>query len=186
MRSIKLGLGLMAALAFSIAMTASASAASFLSSAKEKLLSTKVATQQFVTDQGTVECTGATITAGESSGAEATEQAATISYSGCKAFGFVNVDISPAKYVFLASGEVHQQTVTITVLGLGCTLTVPTQLVNKVDYATKGNNIELEPLVTGIVYSGGSGCSPSGLLTNGTYKGKSESMIANGTLSFMP
>lgn len=186
MRSVKLGLGLTVALALAVAMTASASAASFLSSAKAKLESLNVATQKFVTDQGTIECGADKVIAGESSGTNTTEQVATIQYEGCKAFGFVNVDISPAEFVFLASGEVHiKKLIQILVLGLGCEISVPAQLVNKVDYQTNGKNLLFEPLVTGIKYTAGLGCSPSGSLANGTYKGHSELMIPSGTLSFM-
>jgi hypothetical protein len=186
MRSIKLGLGIVAVLIFSVAMTASASATAFLSSAKEKLLSTNVAEQVFVTEAGTTECSKATITAGESSGAEATEQSATIKYENCKAFGFVEVTISPAEYVFLASGEVHIQKL-ISIKTTGCEVSVPAQLVSKVDYVTKGSNLLLEPLVTGILYTGsGALCTKSGTFKTGTYKGHSEAMIAAGTLSFMP
>jgi hypothetical protein len=187
MRSIKLGLGIVAVLIFSVAMTASASASlAFLSSAKEKLLSANVAEQVFVTEAGTTECSKATITAGESSGGEATEQAATIKYEGCLAFGFAEVTISPAEYIFLASGEVHIAKL-ISIKTIGCEVSVPAQLVGKVDYATKGNNILLEPLVTGILYTGsGTLCSKTGEFKNGTYKGHSEVMIPTGILSFMP
>jgi hypothetical protein len=186
MRSIKIGLGLAAVLVFGIAMTASASASSFLSSAKEKLLSTNVADQVFVTEAGTTECTKAPITAGESTGAEAAEQAATIKYEGCTAFKIAEVTISPAEYLFLANGEVHIQKL-ISIKVIGCEVSVPAQGVNKVDYATKGNNILLEPLVTGILYTAsGSLCAKTGEFKNGTYKGHAEVMIANGSLSFMP
>lgn len=184
-RSVKLSLGLVAALVVCIAMTASASASSFLSSAKEKLLAENVATQVFTTEAGTAECAKASVTAGESSGAEATQQSVTIKYEGCKTFGFVEVTISPAEYVFTAEGEVFISK-SMSIKTTGCEVSVPAQSLHKVDYATKGNNLLLEPLVTGIEYTAaGSACSKTGTFSNGTYKGHSEVMIAHGTLSFM-
>lgn len=186
---IKIGLALVAALVFSVGATASASAASFLSSAKAKLESLNVATQVFNTEAGTTECTEAKITAGESSGTEASAQKATIEYKGCKAFGFVNVEISPAEYDFHGNGEVSIEKL-ILISTAGCDVSVPAQTVEKVDYATNGNNILLEPLVTGILYtaanlSGSPKCLKTGEFKNGTYKGHSEVMIPNGKLSFM-
>jgi hypothetical protein len=185
MRSIKLGLALVVALVFGVAMTASASATSFLSSAKEKLLSTNVADQVFVTEAGTTECTKAPITAGESSGTETTEQKATIKYESCTAFKIAEVTISPAEYAFQADGEVEILKL-ISIKVTGCEVSVPAQTVSKVDYATKGSNILLEPLVTGILYTAsGSLCAKTGEFKNGTYKGHAEVMTASGSLSVM-
>jgi hypothetical protein len=190
MKHIKiLGLALVALIALGAMSVSSASAAEFLSSAKAKLLSTNVATQKFKTDQGTVECNEAKITEGESSGTETLDQLAVIKYGNCKAFGFVEVDISPAHYLFLSSGEVHiLKLIQIIVLGLGnnCEISVPAQSVNKVDYRTSGNNLLLEPLVSNIHYTANSKCSPSGSFTDGTYSGHVEAMIQGGSLSFMP
>lgn len=185
MQRTKLGLSLIATLLFSVATTALASAASFLSSAREKLLSTNVATQRFTTEAGNVECTKATITAGESPDAETAEQSATIKYENCTAFGFTSVTISPAEYVFLATGEVRILKL-ISIVTLACEVSIPAQSVSKVDYATKGKDILLEPLVTGIKYTAsGSFCAKAGTFANGTYAGHVEVMTTNGTLSFM-
>jgi hypothetical protein len=190
MKHLKIfGLALVALIAFGAMSISSASAASFLSSAKAKLLSANVATQIFKTDQGTVECSKALIDEGESSGTETTSQLALILYQGCIAFGIAEVDISPAHYIFLSSGEVHiAKLISIKVLGLfgGCEISVPAQLVNSVDYKTNGNNLLLEPLVKNIHYTANSSCSPSGSFTDGTYSGRSEAMIQGGSLSFMP
>jgi hypothetical protein len=186
MRSIKLVLGLAVGLVFGVAMTASASASSFLSSAKEALLSTNVSAQVFVTEAGTIECTKAKITGGESGGTESNEAKGVVKYESCEAFGFVELTISPVEYLALADGEGH----ILKLVGIettGCEVSVPAQLINKFDYATKGNNLLIEPLVTGLKYTAsGSLCTKSGTFANGTYKGHSEVMIAHGTLSFMP
>lgn len=186
MKRIKLGLGLVAVLVFSIAATATgASAQSFLSSTVAKLLSEKVATQVFTTEAGVTECSEAVVTAGESSGTETTEQQATIEYKKCTAFGFISVTISPAEYDFLAGGKVIIEK-EITITTTGCKVSVPAQEVGTVTYSTSGNNIKLEPNVSGIKYTGsGSLCKKTGTFSNGTYTGNSEVMIAGGTLSFM-
>jgi hypothetical protein len=185
MRRVGLGFVLAAVLVFGTAMTASASAQSFLSSTKAKLESLNVAEQVFATSDGTIECKKAAITAGESPGAEAAEQAATIKYEECTAFGFIETTISPAEYIFQANGEVEIGKL-ISIKTIGCEVIVPAQAVSKVDYATKGNNILLEPLVTGIKYTtSGILCSPIGTFSNGTYRGHSEVKVPSGTLSFM-
>lgn len=187
MRSIiKLGLGIVAVLVFSIGMTASASASGFLATAKEKLLSAKVATQVFKTENGTVECAEAKIEGGESStGAEAAAQLAFIEYGKCTAFGFVVAKITLADFLFENTGEVEQDNlVKITLSGSSCETSVPAQTVSTVAYDNNGKNILLLPNVLGIVYTASS-CTHNGLFSNGTYTGNSETMIANGTLSFM-
>lgn len=181
----KVAIAIAAVLAFGIATAASASAKSFLASAKEKLLSTKVAKQVFTTEAGTSECGKAAITAGESSTTETTEQTATIQYEECRSFGFVETTFSPVEYDFEADGEVEILK-TISIKAIGCEISVPPQSVNSIDYQTAGSNLLLEPLVTGILYTAtGSTCAKTGEFKNGTYKGHSEAMIAGGTLSFM-
>jgi hypothetical protein len=184
---IERGCGIaMAILAFSV--TASASAASFLSSAKERLLFASVAEQTFVTEAGTMECTKASITAGESPSAsiEAAELNVTIKYEQCLVFGFAEVEWSPAEYRFFSNGEVHLEKL-MSVAWIGCETDFPAQSVRKVDYTTKGSDLVLEPLVSGLLYSMfGALCAKGGHFANGTYKGHLEMMIPSGTVSFMP
>jgi hypothetical protein len=185
MRSIKLGLALVAALAFSVAMTASASAASFLASGKEALLTAKVAKQVFKTREGTVECSEAKIVKGESTAGETTSQEAEIEYKKCLAFGAIPTELKNALYNFLASGSTHIKN-TIKIVSSGCTVVVGPQSVSSVGYKTVGNNIELIPKVTGIAYKGENGCPQVGTFADGEYTGNSEVMTASGKLSFMP
>jgi hypothetical protein len=186
---LKLGVGIVAALMLSIAMTASASAAEFLASKVEKLLAEKVSTQVFVTHAGTVECNTVNILAGTTA-LQSAEQLALVDYEKCTAFGFIEVTISPAHYTFLANGTVHiLKLIKIFTRANGCEVSVPVQSTNKVDYKTNGNNILIEPLVTGILYTQNANCAGHGqgsLLHNGTYKGHLEVMIPNGTLKFDP
>lgn len=185
MRAIKLGLGLVTVLVFSIAMTASASAAEFLSSKPEALLAENVSTQVFKTDQGNVECGKVNILAGTTA-LKSTDQLALVDYENCKAFG-APAEISTAHYLFLANGEVHVlKLIHINVPLVGCLISVGIQKTNKVTYKTNGKNLLLEPEVSGISYTAASGCIPSGSATDGTYKGHLEVMIPNGTVSFDP
>lgn len=182
---IKLGLALVAALAFSIAMTASASAASFLSSAKAKLLSENVAAQVFKTNAGEVKCSEAKIEAGETTGTEVTVQLAEIHYGKCVAFGFVPTTLKNADYLFEAGGTAKLDNLVL-IVSNGCEVSVPAQKVGTIKYSTNGNNLKLEPAVKGIEYTAAACPSGNGKATNGEYKGNSEAMIAGGTVSFMP
>ncbi len=195
MRKIKLGLALVAALVFSVAaMTASASASSFLSSVTgAALLSEKVENQVFTTEEGTVECTVAKIVKGVTgtAGAEEASQLAEIKYEKCLAFGFVPTTLTNAHYTFLASGKADLNNLVkiVSSNGLGGTCEVSVkakQNLGTIKYSTVGNNIKIEPTVTGITYTAGSECPKPGTFTTGSYKGNSEAMISGGSLSFMP
>jgi hypothetical protein len=186
----KFGVLAVAVFALSVIGVANASAAQFTASATGELAGEALETQVFTTNGGTVECTTAATT-GSIVATASTEQEVTVNYSGCKAFGIANVDISPATYLFTANGEVHIKeavtiTVTKTLLSGECTVTVPAQTVGTVDFATNGNNIKVTPTVTGIKYtSSGAPCGTSG--ENGTYTGPNEvHRVGGGTLSFDP
>jgi hypothetical protein len=186
MRNLKLSLVLVAALAFSIAMTGTASAESFLSTvSKAKLLSTGVQKQVFTTNAGTIECTEANIVGGETgtAGTEEKVQLAEIAYKGCLAFGFLTT-VKNADYLFLPSGVAHIDS-EITIEGGGCEVKIPPQLIGTVLYKNSGNNIKLEPQVEEILYTSKGCTSGNGESKNGTYTGNSEAMIAGGKLSFM-
>lgn len=187
MRSIKLGLALVAALAFSATVTASASAASFISSeTKAKLLSEGVQSQVFKTNAGEVKCSEAKIEAGETGTVDLPEsvQLAEIHYGNCLAFGFVPTTLKNADYLFLPNGTVHIDS-EVTIVGGGCEVKVPAQSVGTVKYSDNGNNIKIEPNVTGILYTAKSCPSGNGEAKNGTYTGNSEAMIASGAVEFV-
>ncbi len=196
MRKIELGLALVAALVFGVAMTASASASSFLSSVtKAKLLSENVATQVFTTEEGTVECTEVPIEKGETGTAGAEESSLLVSIkfkvTKCIAFGVVATIITEFHYLYLANNELADlnnlvKIVANTPFGT-CEVSIKgKQKLKAVKYSTNGNNIKLEPNVTGITYTAGSGCQKPGTFTNGKYTGNFELMISGGSLSFMP
>lgn len=195
MRKVKLGLALVAALVFGVAMTASASASSFLSTlTKAKLLSEKVENQVFTTEEGTVECSEAKTVKGETgtAGVEEPSQLAEIKYENCLAFGFVPTTLTNADYTFLATGgksDLNNLIKIVSSNGVGGTCEVSVaakQNLSSVKYTNSGKNIKIEPSITGIKYTASSGCSRPGTFTTGTYKGNTEAMISGGTLSFMP
>jgi hypothetical protein len=159
----------------------------FYGSAEEKLLSTKVQTQVFTTEEGTVECTEAVVAAGTSSTAATTSQSAELKYGKCTAFGFVSAEISPADYAFQANGEVHiEKLIKFFAPALGCEVSVPAQSAREIKYDDNDGSIELLPKVTGILYTANSKCTKPGEFKNGTYAGNSEVMIAKGGLAFVP
>jgi hypothetical protein len=187
---LKLGVGIVAALMLSIAMTASASAAEFLSNkAGEKLLAEKVATQVFKINAGEVKCNTVNILAGTTV-AKSTKQLALVDYEKCTAFGFIEVRISKAHYLFLASGLVHiSQLIKIFTPANGCEVSVPKQTIHGVTYKNNAakTNIIVEPNVSNIEYTQNARCAGGeGTFTNGTYSGNLEVMIKTGTVSFDP
>lgn len=159
----------------------------FYGSAEEKLLTTKVQTQVFSTEEGTVECTEAIVASGTSSTAASASQLAELKYGKCTAFGLVSAEISPADYVFEANGEVHiEKLIKFFAPALGCEVSVPAQSAKEIKYDDNDGNIELLPKVTGILYTANSKCTKPGEFKNGTYTGNSEVMIAKGGLAFVP
>lgn len=188
MRRIQIGLGLIATLMFSVAMTSSASATSFLSSiTKAKILLEKVASQVFTTSEGNIECSAAKIEKGETgtAGAEELVQLVEIKYENCLAFGFILTEFSNADFLLLPSNTVHLSKLVKLVSSTGCEISVPPGLYTASKYSNVGKNIKFEPNLTGIHYTANK-CTSNGSFTNGTYTGTSEMMIAGGTLSFMP
>jgi hypothetical protein len=192
MRNIKLTVGLIAALSFSIAMTASASASSFLSSGRAKLLSENVSPQKFVFPSfGSLECAKAAVTAGESPGHETSEQLVVIHYEECAFITFNPATFGPVDYVFLANGLAHiSKLVRITIFPIECEIVLPAQLVSKFGYKTVGHNLSVEPEVEEkLLYTvhgiNGHPCQ-EGTFSNGIYKGHFELMIPGLFLAFMP
>jgi hypothetical protein len=186
MRTLKkLAVVAVAVFALSVVGVASASAAQFTASATGELTGKATSTQKFTTGAGTVECTAAA-TSGKIVSEASPEQEVTVKYSGCKAFGFVSAEISPATYLFTANGEVHiQNTITISVPLGGCSVTVGPQTVKSVSFANAGtSNITESSNVSGIV-SKGSGGLCGGANSTGKYVGNSEiSRVGGGTLRF--
>ncbi len=177
------GLMLVAAWAITATPAANAGASVFLSTVSGKLLSGALATQKFATKAGVVECTGLTA-AGEVTALTAEHLKATVSYTGCKAFGLA-ATVSPAEYEFNASGTV---TVLkgITIKATGCLVTVPGgQTVGTVKYLNKPTGeIEVDSNVTGITSSGTGAACEYETEHNGTYSGISLVAVEGGELTW--
>ncbi|HKH64783.1 MAG TPA: hypothetical protein VKA35_04905 [Solirubrobacterales bacterium] len=182
MRNLKkLGTFVVALLALSAIGVASASAATFTASATGKLEGHALNTQVFTTNGGTVKCTAAKTT-GNILFTATTEQHVTVEYSGCTAFGGFKATVSPATYIFTASGVVHiENIITIDVPGLLCKVTVGGQSVNSVIYDNNSFHTKIieTSTISNIAYSSSGGfCGTSG--TNGTYTGNNEIERLNG------
>jgi hypothetical protein len=195
MKNLKiLGLAFVAVLAMSAVVASAASASAFTSSEASgsetvtRLTGSQEGSDVFTTDGGTVTCTTATYV-GEVKGTSTTEAEAAPTYSGCTAFGFVNVpiDTNGCKYKFTSAGEIHivcPGEAAIEVTAPGCTVTVGTQTPtgpNTVEFTNIGSGstmeITIDVTLRGIHYiehNRGSfpNCSnPTVTKTNGTYTG---------------
>ncbi len=184
MRQIKvIALAVMGACILSMAMAAGASAQKFHASKTGNLKGFALNTQVFNTGSGNVECTAAA-SSGTVTTLETLTQAINVKYSGCKAFGFINTDISEAHYVFSADGSVAvTNTITITPLGAGCTVTVGPQTLKEVKFKNSGSKITEETNVKNIVSTSSGGlCGSSS--TTGTYTGNNDIELEGGTISW--
>lgn len=173
-RNLKvLGLTLVAALAMSavVASAASATAFNFKAEKVPTLLTGKqhAGNDVFVTDAGKVECNEATYV-GEQKTTPTTEVTVTPTYTGCTAFGFVNVpiDVNGCSYKFTAKtieagnfeGEVDilcPAGKSIEVTAPGCTVTVGAQNnLKKITYTNLGagatREVTVDVAATGIKY----------------------------------
>jgi hypothetical protein len=167
----KFGVLFVVVFAFSAVAVANASAApEFTASAAGTLSGTQTSNQVFTTNGGTVTCTKASTTGNVAT--TALEQEVTVNYSGCTAFGFASVTISPATYNLHANGTVDiLNTITISVPLGGCTVTVgPQKGKGTVTYTNGTSDITESSNVTGIVYTTTGGICGSGG-SNGVYKG---------------
>lgn len=184
MRSLKMFGVLLAVLAFGALGAATASAhtpAKFTATAGASLTGTSTVNQVFTINGGRkVTCTTVDVS-GTVAENEAVSQVAKVKYTNCTAFGFVSVDISEAEYEFTANGTVHilkpiTITVTKTALNSHCTVSVPAQTVNSVDYKNNTSSpmdIEVIATVGSITYSTTENgpCPAAGHYTDGTYTG---------------
>jgi hypothetical protein len=184
MRTFK-KLGLLAVVICALSAPGTASAQStFTASGTGNVFGKALTTQTFTVNGGQIECTTAE-TFGPIEAVASTKQHLTVAYRGCTAFGLANVDISPATYLFTASGQVHLlNTVTINVTSAGCSIDIGPQAVGSISYSNNSGKLKLTPNLTGITYtSTGGTCGASG--SNGTFTGNSEiERLGGGTLTY--
>jgi hypothetical protein len=175
MRNIRqLGLALVTVCAFCAMAVSSASASLFLAHPPGLLLAKALLTQVFHTHAGNVECT-ALKGHGEATSLRALTQELTISYTGCTAFGLA-AKITTVKYLFSADNGLVTLLNTVLITATGCTVTVPSNKntsLQTLKYLNNGNDIIVDPEVTGIDSVGvGASCAYAEEAI-GTYKGSS-------------
>lgn len=187
-----LGLAVVAVLAMSAVVAASASAAFNAENEGTTLLSgSQTNTHEFTVNTGTVTCTTATF-AGSQSGKTSSTLSITPTYEGCtnSLLGSMSVNMNGCTYLFhteATTGEPINGKVDVVCSGTNeievkrtsgvqvCTVKVPAQTgLGAVKYTNKSGSVEVEAEVTGLHYSqSGALClGGTGSFTNGTYKGK--------------
>lgn len=179
MRSFKKFGVLAVVFALSAIGAGTASAAQFTASATGELSGRGTLSHTFTTNAGQIKCWPTAIKGAITSTASS-EQHVTVNYSGCTAFGFANVHISPATYNLTANGTYHiKNTITMNTT-LGCHVTIHPQTRGSVVYGNlPGGYLSANFYVTGLSYTATGGlCGASG--SNGTYDGWTESRRAFG------
>ncbi|HKO37482.1 MAG TPA: hypothetical protein VJU14_03850 [Solirubrobacterales bacterium] len=184
MRSFKKLVVLAVVFALSAIGAASASAAQFTASSTGELSGRGSLSHTFKFTGGNVSCLTTKIN-GTIAKTASTEQHVTVNYSGCTAFGFASVHITPATYNLTASGTYHiTNTITMTVTGAGCSITIGPQSRGSVVYSSlPGGYLQANFYVSGLSYTSTGGlCGSSGL---GFYDGWTEShRVGGGSLSY--
>ncbi len=180
MRTLNIiGLAVLAVCALSIAVVAPASASVFLASAVNATIKgNQLNTQVFKTDAGNVECTKAK-GSGTTLALSAKSQAATVTYTGCSAFGS-GVTVSPAEYQFNADHTVNVLNTIVVTSSIGkCSVKVGAagnqnlkDLLKFID-PDNADAIIIKSHVSNISYLATGGiCGPTGELKNGIYNGE--------------
>jgi hypothetical protein len=174
--------------ALSAIAASAASAAGFQTNETGTLSGVALTPQAFKTNAGEIRCTTASASGSVTAMASETLKVL-VNYSGCTAFGFTSVTVSPAEYVLHANGaEDVLNMVTFTVPLAGCSLTVgPQSGIGTIAYSNSGMNLVATSAISGIVYTSTGGlCGSSG--TNGTFTGSDELALNGGAglLAFAP
>jgi len=160
-----LGLAICAVLALS---GSAASAATFTASQTGELAGWDGGEHIITTNAGSISCITSDPSGPLNSLASA-ELHVTVKYSNCNAFGFTNVHLSPATFVFTANGAVHlTNTFTVTVtkalFNAECTMTFKPQSFSFAFYSNNGSS-ELKVVIGGLFLeytSSGGVCGSSG------------------------
>jgi hypothetical protein len=188
MYSIK-KLGVLATVIWALGAIGAANAsAEFTYSATGELHGDALENQVYNTGSGEIICSGATTT-GTIASTNTAALHLTVQYSGCKVFGLTNVEITKATFLFTTDGTVHLLqpvgfTVAKTLFTKHCTFTISEQTVGTTDYVNNGNNLILEPTITGI-HSVGTGGPCGGTSSTGTFGSRSEiHRVGGGSVSF--
>jgi hypothetical protein len=189
-----LGIALVAVLAMSAVAASAANATAQLTLGSESgtLTASQLTSQVFTTTPGTVTC-GTSHQEGSWSGGKTktTVTMTKITYSGCKAFGFLSAEVTTTgcEYIFTAGPETKTATVELkcsgdlTVETFGCTIHVPSQKVGgHVTFDNNASDVTATLSLSGITYTETAGCpnAPNTALThNGTLTGSSTIIAKN-------
>jgi hypothetical protein len=173
-----------------LALSGVASAHVFESTVTGNIKAVKNGTQVFKTlpTGGTpVECTKVTVTKGTAQSGAQLHILAEIFYSGCTVTAFkFEAKITTAKYLFSADLlAALENTISITVPIANCAITVKPQDLWTVKYLNSGNNIIVDPEVTGILSEASGGeCGTTGHMSTGTYTGSTEVEVVGGKIKW--
>jgi hypothetical protein len=175
-----LGIAMVAVLALSAVVASAASAANFTASKYPTAGTAESAlgNDDFKTEAGSVECKAHFLTGSLSE--PAASITVTPTYTGCKAFGFLNatVNMNGCDYTFYTTGVVDVKCPagkSIIITASTCETTVPAQTgLSTVDLKNNGTGISAQATVTGIKYNvtkDGIGCpfGGTGEKTGATY-----------------
>jgi hypothetical protein len=182
-RKPKMYLAFSAVVALLAVVPATSLAANFQFGGGQNILSKSLERQQLTVKAGPVKCWAS------GSGVPATSGRfdLTVTYSGCTAFGFANVNVSPASYRYNADGELDLlNEVTIKVLGAGCTFVLkPQSNLSSVAYSNNGPRLISKKTISGITYTSSGGlCGASG--SDATLTGDEEMEQVNGGIYYTP
>ncbi len=173
-RIVMLGVALAAALSIAAVGAGSVSATGheFVASKTGKTKGKQDNSAIFKIGGGSLECTTVTST-GEITELKSAIHKETLTYSGCAAFGYTNVEITPVHFEYSANESARlESSVTITPRGAGCHVTIPAQTVSGISYENKpGKEITATATATGIRNKGNGGACGSEENSEGSYSG---------------
>jgi hypothetical protein len=166
------------------AISVSASGHEFLASRTGRTTSKGTTVQVFTVGAGTIECS-TVAGSGEVTATKSTVHRESLTYSGCEAFGFSRVNITPVKFEFSANGSAKlEKGVTITPEGAGCDVLIPAQTVTNLTYTNEPEGRLLASASVGGIRSKGTGGACGGESTEGSYSGKLLASLEGGTVEW--
>jgi hypothetical protein len=165
--------------------SAPAGAHEFIASSTGKTTVKLLTTTKFVSEAGTVECSGASLLEGEVKTTKSTLLKSTIKFEGCKAFGLA-ATVSPTKALSTAEGGVSLLS-TVTVKAVGCEVKFPSaknQNLFTIKYKNTSKAIEKVAAIAGITSTGTGAACTHAEESRGTLEGDAIVGLIGGTLEW--
>jgi hypothetical protein len=185
-RIVMLGLALMVALSVTAvgAVSVSATGHEFVASKTGKTKGKQTDAQVFKTTAGTLECNFVS-GSGEITELKSALHKETLTYSGCSAFGYSTVNITPAHFEFSANGSIRlEKSITIIPEGASCEIVIPAQTVSEINYKNEsGGKIKATANAFKIT-SKGTGHECGGEEKGASYTGSVLSELEGGTIEW--